>query len=94
MTESPTPYVDPPKVEEPLSHSMNIYGWVLTWLGLAIVAVSFFIPVAAEDYDVINIGLLSNRELISQAGCALLLSGVITHVGGAIRQSLEKLLAK
>jgi hypothetical protein len=97
MTDSETPqtpYVDPPEIQRPVSKTMHGWGTALTVIGGVVVAGSFIMGIAAEDSDVINIGLLSNREMVLHAGCAGFLAGVITLAAGELKDSLEKLLER
>jgi hypothetical protein len=97
MTDNTTPqapYVDPPEVHQPVSKKMRTWGVWLGFIGAGAMACSFVIPVSAEYADVINIGLLSNREMVLHAACAVFLAGVITFAAGELKESLEKLLER
>lgn len=102
MTNEAPSAIDQASIEPPTSQNMKVWGWVvaLSGMGLMVWAFTMNVAVTAEagpyglSSDVINIGLLSNREMVLTAGAAFLISGVVLVAAGHIRKGLEVLAAK
>ncbi len=44
--------------------------------------------------EIINIGLLSNREIVLEAGAALMICGTVAGSAGHIVKAIERLIAR
>ncbi len=90
--------------EPPTSQNMIVWGWVVTFGGLGLMVWAFLMNVSVVggayggDYGlpsrVINIGLLSTREMTLAAGCAFVVAGIVLVAAGHVRKGLELLAAK
>lgn len=96
--------------EPPTSQNMLVWGWVIALIGLGLMVWAFLMKVTVEatpDYGgglasgmpayptaVVNLGLLSTREMTLTAGCALLVAGIVLVAAGHIRKGLELLASK
>ena len=77
---------------------MKILGWVLSAIGIIVIAGSFAMPISAESlgpYEgglleggVANLSLMATRAMVHHSGWGVLVVGVILQVGGVLEDAL------
>lgn len=87
------------------STNLIVLGWLTASLGAVAIIIAFFLEISVmpeltmenlssyADSGVINIGLLSNREMVLAAGAALMICGTVSASAGHIVKAIERLTA-
>lgn len=68
---------------------MRTFGFLILGLGVA-TAIFAALGMRTDVEGVVNIGLLQNQQMVFQAGCALLIAGVVAVAAGAIVEMRPK----